>query len=530
MHHEQAAAFAADAFGRTTGIPGIALATSGPGATNLLTGIGSCYFDSSPGIFITGQVNTKEQKGGRKIRQLGFQETDIFEIAKPITKAIYKVENAKDIPNILELAFAIASSGRPGPVLIDIPMNIQRENILNNIPDTQSDNVMIDLKSQKNIELLIGGIKKAKRPLILAGRGIRAASAVTEFRAFVNTVKIPVVLTLLGLDLLPYEHLKRVGFIGSYGNRWANILLGECDFLIVLGSRLDIRQTGANVESFRKGKKIFHIDCEEEEINNRIMGCVAIRAHIKIVLKTLLKKIQGTPFKIDNIWIERISHLKLKYPDTKELMNIDGINPNKFIHELSQKAKNVKGFVADVGNNQMWTAQSIELTQQQIFITSGGMGAMGFALPASIGLVHALNNMPVVVVAGDGGFQVNIQELQTVIQHNLPIKIVILNNNCLGMIRQFQDSYFENRHQSTHWGYSAPNFEMVAKAYGIDAMSIKDYKEVVKALDWLFTDLSKPQLLQVYIDLQTNAYPKLAFGKPITEMEPFSKPLDMEGT
>ena len=267
MHHEQSAAFAADVFGRVTGLPGVALATSGPGATNLLTGIASCYFDSSPAIFITGQVNTHEQKGSKDIRQLGFQETDIVKMALPITKKTFSVTNCEDVPRIFEEAFQLAISGRPGPVLIDLPMNIQRGevNIYSFDKIKKSAKNTVDNIAKKDLDRIIEKLIQAKRPLILAGRGIRSGFVVDEFLQFVEKINIPVVSSLLAVDVLPYNHPLRVGFIGSYGNRWANIALGTCDCLLVLGSRLDIRQTGADVDSFSKDKTIIHIDIEKQK-------------------------------------------------------------------------------------------------------------------------------------------------------------------------------------------------------------------------------------------------------------------------
>jgi acetolactate synthase-1/2/3 large subunit len=244
MHHEQAAAFAAEGYARVMGLPGVALATSGPGATNLLTGIGSCFFDSTPAIFITGQVNRHEQKGARDIRQLGFQETDIVAMAKPITKACFQINNPESLPQIFEDAFRIAVEGRPGPVLIDIPMDIQRAQI--DFEMIRIDQQAFSSVSEYILEDLISAIKASKKPLILAGRGIKASNCQIQFDTLVNKLGVPVITTLLGLDTIPFDHPLRVGFIGSYGNRWANIAFGECDLLIVLGSRLDIRQTGAD--------------------------------------------------------------------------------------------------------------------------------------------------------------------------------------------------------------------------------------------------------------------------------------------
>ena len=532
MHHEQAAAFAADAYGRSTGLPGVALATSGPGATNLLTGIGSCYFDSSPAIFITGQVNRHEQKGDRPIRQLGFQETDIVSMAKPITKAVYLVNNPADIPSIFEQAFKIATEGRPGPVLIDIPMDVQRAQI--EALEEKDDEILVDFApgDKAFYAKLIADIRQSKRPLLLVGRGIRSAFATKELRVFSEKFHIPIVTTLLAVDAIPFNYPLRFGFIGSYGNRWANIAFGESDFILVLGSRLDIRQTGADTKFF-ENRIIYHVDCEESEINNRVKGCIPVVADVKIFLRELLTQSKGETLTIKQDWLDYVSGLKNKWPDGKELTVAENtINPNEFMHQLSITSDAAGVFLADVGSHQMWAAQSLEIKENQLFFTSGGMGAMGFALPASIGASLALNKQPVVVIIGDGCMQLNIQELQTIVRNKLPVKIVVMNNQNLGMIRQFQDSYFESRYQSTYWGYTAPDFEKIALAYGINSKTISTPIEVEGAAEWIWNEANanKPVLLQVMIDPHTNTFPKIAFGKPITEMEPFAKPIGMEGT
>ncbi len=528
MHHEQSAAFAAEGFARITGIPGVALATSGPGATNLLTGIGSCYFDSVPCIFITGQVNRHELKLKRNIRQLGFQETDIVSMAKPITKASFQINDPNELPKILELAFEISMNGRPGPVLIDIPMDVQRSII--KIDSKFINSNFISFIEKEKFSCLIQDIINAKKPLILAGRGIRAGNALSQFHKFAKLTQVPVVTTLLGLDVISFDDARRVGFIGSYGNRWANIALGNCDLLIVLGARLDIRQTGADTSFFEK-RKIYHVDCEKDEINNRIKGCIPIISDLKYFFEEFNKIVDRKEFETKSDWINYIEHEKLKWPDINEV-NAIGINPNIFMHFLSKNSKNVAAYIADVGSHQMWAAQSLEIRLNQHFLTSGGMGAMGFSLPASIGACLAVNKSPVIVIIGDGCMQINIQELQTITRNKLPIKIIVINNQSLGMIRQFQDSYFESRYQSTFWGYSAPDFEKIAIAYNISAKTINNQDEVLDAINWLWEPMNEqePQLLQVMINHQTNTYPKLAFGRPITEMEPFVKPLDMEGT
>jgi len=529
MHHEQGAAFAAEGMARMTGIPGVAIATSGPGATNLLTGIGSCHFDCSPAVFITGQVNRNEQTGTRPIRQLGFQETDIVSMASPITKAAWRVRSPEEITSLMANAFTIATSGRPGPVLIDIPMDVQRAKISIDVPSRLSYSSNDD-PDQKAIEELLVQLSIAQRPLILGGGGIRSARVTDLFRSFVEKVKVPVVNSLMAVDVLPYTHPLRVGMIGSYGNRWANIAIGRSDFLLVLGSRLDIRQTGSDTKAFKGSRSIYHVDCEAGEINNRVAGCRPILADLRSFLAEAVQMSADLTFRDRPNWLAEIAELKRAWPDTGESQGLSGINPNEFMHQLAVTSRSAAAFVVDVGNHQMWAGQSLELGPGQRFLTSGGMGAMGFALPAAIGAALACPGQPVVIIAGDGGFQLNIQELQTVVHNYLPIKMVILNNQCYGMVRQFQQNYFAGRYQSTYWGYSAPDFARVAYAYGIDSHTVDDASDVQQALDRMWHDHKAPFLLQVMIDTFTNAYPKIAFGRPITEMEPFAKPVDMEGT
>lgn len=519
MHHEQSAAMAADAFGRITNKPGIALATSGPGATNLLTGIGNCYFDSVPAIFITGQVNLHEQKGDKPTRQIGFQETDIVSMAKPITKKAYAVKTAKEIPFILEEAYLITTSGRPGPVLIDIPMNIQNEEVeISSVPTSEStyrkDSNIIGVFFEKYLDAL----KNSKRPMILVGRGMRASGMIKQFVEFLQKYQIPVVTSLLGIDALPYQHSRRIGFIGTYGNRWANYALGSCDLLLVLGSRLDLRQTGSDIASFQEGKVIYHVDVERAELNNRITDCITLETNLSDFFAQIENR--NDFYTAPSEWLTEIEEKKQVRLDTDELDGITGINPNVFIHKLSKASVQTKVFTADVGNNQMWCSQSLELTGNQQFLTSGGMGAMGYSLPAAIGASITLGNAPVVAIAGDGGFQVNIQELQTIIRNKLPIKIVIINNHCLGMIRQFQDSYFDSCYQSTVWGYNAPDFPKLALAYGIESFSISRSEEIECGLTKLWKNPLQPFLLEVSIDIHTNVHPKTMYGSPITEMEP----------
>jgi len=526
MHHEQSAAFAAEAEARITGVPGVAIATSGPGATNLLTGVGSCYFDSVPAVFITGQVNRHERKGSRAVRQLGFQETDIVPMASPITKAAWQIESPEEVPRILQKAFALARCDRPGPVLVDLPMDIQRHEIAP-APELQTQSPEREEHVSVDPARLFAELASAQRPLILAGGGIRASMTTDLFRAFVDHCRLPVVHSLMAVDVLPYRHPLRVGMIGTYGNRWANMALGRCDFLLVLGSRLDIRQTGADTKALEQGRTIYHVDCELGEINNRVQGCRAIAAHLRDFFTAAAEYSTAPDLSAPGEWLAEIAEARRSWPDTAELQDLDGVNPNAFMHELGVASQPAAAFIVDVGQHQMWAAQSLELGANQRFLTSGGMGAMGFALPAAIGTSLSRGREPVVMVAGDGGFQVNIHELETIVRNDLPIKMVIVNNRCYGMVRQFQQSYFDERYQSSCWGYSAPDFARVADAYGISSSRVQDSADVDEALKWLWKDGSTANLLELMIETGANVYPKIAFGYPITQMEPLAQPVQM---
>jgi acetolactate synthase-1/2/3 large subunit len=355
--------------------------------------------------------------------------------------------------------------------------------------------------------------------LVLCGRGVRSAGAVTQFRKFIKKFRLPVVYSLLGVDNIPYKDINRIGFIGTYGNRWANYALGNCDLLLVLGSRLDLRQTGSDIESFQQGKMIFHVDIDPAELNNRLKECTILNVDLKDFLSNILSL--NEVWEDKNGWITEIQSRKNELPDTEELKSIKGINPNEFIHSLARSSYLAGAITTDVGNNQMWAAQSFEVHENQRFLSNGGMGAMGYSLPAAVGASIALGNAPVLSISGDGGFQINLQELQTIRRNNLPVKIVILNNHSLGMIRQFQDSYFESCYQSTVWGYDAPDFEKVAMAYNIESSSIENIEDIDMALKNLWRDPGKPYLLNVSIDIHTNVYPKMLYGNPLTKMEPF---------
>jgi acetolactate synthase I/II/III large subunit len=519
VHHEQAGGFAAEAMGRMTGIPGVALATSGPGATNLVTAIGSCYFDSVPTVFITGQVNTNELSSGRALRQQGFQETDIVSIVKSITKAAWQVEDAAKLPEMLQAAFRIATEGRAGPVLLDIPMDIQRAEISWSGPLASASETRPNADLATFADRVAEVLSSAQRPLILAGGGIRSGGVYESFRSAVELTDIPIVLSLLGIDLLPFNHPQRVGMIGTYGNRWANQVMMECDVMVVLGSRLDVRQTGADAALFKGNRPIYHVDCDPEELNNRVTGCETCLGDLHDFLPLLESSLKLRKKTDQTAWMDRISSLRKLWPDEAELAGCKGINPNSFMHTLSQSSKKAGCLLADVGKNQMWAAQSVEITEGQRLLLSGGMGSMGFALPAAIGSVFA-SKLPAVCIMGDGGIQCNIQELETISMHKLPVKMIVFNNKSLGMVGQFQEDYFQSRMQSTVWGYSAPDFEAVSKAYGIDSITISEPDQIDSAMEWLWQDPTAPVLLNVMIDLDTKVFPKAAYGRPINDMDP----------
>jgi acetolactate synthase-1/2/3 large subunit len=517
MHHEQGAAFAAEAGARMTGIPGVALATSGPGATNLLTGIGSCFFDSVPAVFITGQVNTFEQRGDSGVRQSGFQETDIVAVAEPITKAAWRVAHSDELPDLLAQAFRLALSGRKGPVLLDIAMDAQRGDVTAPSPTRVPADAPLEA-SPEVIRAVLAAVGASERPLIIAGGGVRGSGADAELRALAHSWGVPVATSLLGIDVIPADDELRVGMIGTYGNRWANEAAGRADLLLVIGSRLDNRQTGANVEQFSEGKTIIRVDIDPCEITWRVIPQIAVAADASAFLRQVLG--ETPPARDWADWRDEVARFGDASSDVAELSDVPGINVAEFMHVLSASASGASAFVADVGQNQMWAAQSLRLVPGQRFLTSAGMGAMGFSLPAAIGAAVSTPGRPVISVAGDGGTQVNIQEFETAARLGLPLKLVVLDNGCLGMVRQFQDEYFDSCYQSTVWGYGAPDFVAVAEAYGLPARAIDDPADMAVGVAWLMADPTTPALLHVKLAQGTRVRPKVAFGNPVYVMEP----------
>ncbi len=522
MHHEMAAAIAAEGYSRVSGNIGVAMATSGPGATNLITGIGSCFFDSIPCLFITGQVNTYEFKFDKPIRQVGFQETDIVNIVKPIVKDAMLIANPDKIKYYLEKSVHIARSGRPGPVLLDIPMNVQRADI--NLESLESFhkssiNESDDGFDDEIVEQVVQLIESSSRPVVLVGGGVRLSKAQDELLNFIHKTGIPVVTSLMGLDAFPHDDQSFVGMLGSYGNRCANLTIANSDLVLAIGTRLDTRQTGTKPETFARDAKIVHVDTDPYELNNKIKADFPINSDVKKFLAILNNHVSecDNRHKIQP-WKQAIKRYKDRYPSYKILSN-DIIEPNSFIHKLSEFLPEDAIICVDVGQNQMWAAQTLEIKKSQRFLTQGGMGSMGSALPMAIGASFAKPGRIIVVITGDGGFQLNIQELQTVYHHKLPIKIILLNNYCYGMVRQFQEQYFNSRFQSTVVGYSCPNFQDVISAYKIPAIKITYSAEIINAFQELFST-AESMFLEVAISPNACALPKLSVNRPIEDQDP----------
>lgn len=521
-YHEQSAAFAAESYSRISGNIGVATATSGPGATNLITGIGSAFFDSIPCLYITGQVNTYEYKKSDKLRQAGFQETDIVNIVKSITKYSVMVKEPEKIRYCLEKASYIAKSGRPGPVLIDVPMNIQRAEInvdeLISFYDTDEYRDLVNEKFDiDKIDDVIDLIKACKRPVILAGGGVRLADACDQLKEIADITGIPVVSTLMGIDCMNNENY--IGFIGAYGNRYSNFTVANSDLLIVLGSRLTSRQTSTMYDSFAREAKIVHVDIDKNELNRTLKEQLSIYCDLKIFVNTLRQLITSRKLTLDYAdWRKKIESYKDKYPSYPTQKEFNELDPNEFMHKLGQMLQEDTVICLDIGQNQIWASQSIKLKKNQRLINAGGMGPMGYSLPAAIGAYFAQPNYKIVSISGDGGIQMNIQELQTIVREKIPVKIIIINNKALGMIRHFQEMYFDSRYHGTIEGYSTPDFIKISQAYGIDALKITNENELDK-LQEILKD-NKSYVIEVELNSKTYVIPKLAMGRPIEDQEP----------
>jgi len=531
--HEQASSFAASASAKYNNSLQVVVATSGPGATNLITGIADAYFDSAPVLFITGQVNTYDFKFNKKIRQQGFQETDIVSIVKPITKYCSLIKDSNQVVNELKKAISIALSGRKGPVLLDIPFNIQQSNI--ELSDDAFDlkiKTNEDKISEKDLKDIRDMISASKMPLILAGGGCSSSNAKNLLTNFAEIIDAPVVVSLMGKDSFSHNHRLFAGFIGAYGNRYGNILLSRSDLLIVLGSRLDSRQVGNNVESFND-KKIIWIDIENEEIlYSKLYPKKVIKCDLKIFLKRMISFL-----KINNInytrtkYVTLLSTLKTQFHSLSELKRAGKINWHyQIMDKISSYMSDDDVMCVDVGQSQMIAAQTINIINNQRFINSGGMAPMGYALPAAIGISKTFNKRTI-VVAGDGGLQMNIQELNVVAKNNLPIIIIVFNNKSLGMIKQFQELYFDKNYVATDEssGYYSCDFESIAKSYSINSFKIsRNSKNIDKIIKEIFNNYQTPTLLEIDLDYDTYVYPKLSFDKQIENLNPALTPLELE--
>lgn len=521
MHHEQSAAFAAEGVARHTKGKTIAVAmgTSGPGATNLITGIGSCWFDSVPCLFITGQVNTRELKGDRSIRQQGFQELDIVEVVRSLTKYAVRVDNSDDLLPELHKALSISLSGRQGPVLLDIPNDVQRAEIPDalvekwlNMPLEIRTGSEICLNDLKNLENLC---RDARRPLICIGGGARWADAMDEWLLTADVLGIPYVSTLMGHERVIARN-NYFNMIGSYGNREANWAVQNCDLLIVVGARLDVRQTGSDVEDFARQAHIVQIDIDPSQLSNRVHADLNMCVTAESFFRAFPLKEVAFP-NLDKNWVTELSIRRDRaqhneYADWK-------ISPSEIFKKLNRiLAKHSIDYVCDVGNHQMWAAQSLRLSSNQAVHYSGGMGAMGFALPVALGIAIQSKNK-VVVITGDGSLQINIQELDTLNRLGLDLTIIVMNNFVLGMVKNFQDMYFDGRDQSTRKGYSSPSFTDIAMAYGIEAHRAANAADMDRVLN-LIADNKGPLLIEIMMDGATECRPRLAFGSKLDEQLP----------
>ena len=511
VRHEQAAGHAAEGYARTSGKVGVCVATSGPGATNLVTALADAMMDSVPIVAITGQVPTA------LIGRDAFQETDVTGITQPITKHNYLVTKTDDLVRVFQEAFHIARTGRPGPVLIDVAKDVQIGRIVPNW------NTTVNLPgykpslqgNRKQIREAIKLIGAAQKPLIMAGRGVMISGAFAELRELAERTGIPVITTLHGIGTFPEDHPLALGMSGMHGWVHNNRAIQECDLLFNIGGRFDDRITG-KTSTFAPHAKIIHADLDPSEIGKNIRVDVPIVGDAKRVLQTMLEEL---PPRDCSAWLQHIRDMQEKHagkqqytrPDTEMFMPHD-------VYSAMTRKFNERGnyrVCTDVGQHQMWAAQLIDWLEPHTHITSGGLGTMGFALPAAMGAQIAQPDATVWVIAGDGGFQMNIQELATIVQEGLPIKIAIINNGYLGMVRQWQELFHERRYSATPM--LSPDFVMVAAAYGIPGICIRQQSEVEDAIETAY-NTPGPIVLEFQVEREVNVYPMVAPGASISDM------------
>ncbi|HEY0601759.1 MAG TPA: biosynthetic-type acetolactate synthase large subunit [Herpetosiphonaceae bacterium] len=511
VRHEQAAGHAAEGYARASGKVGVCVATSGPGATNLVTALADAMMDSVPIVAITGQV------AAQFIGKDAFQETDVTGITQPITKHNYLVTDIEDLPYVFKEAFHIARTGRPGPVLIDVAKNAQQARTTPTWPEK------VNLPgyrpnyegNRRQIREALKLINAAKKPLILAGRGVQVSGAFAELREFAERTGIPVITTLLGIGCFPEDHPLALGMPGMHGWVHNNRAIQECDVLFNVGSRFDDRVTG-KTSSFAPNAKIIHIDIDPSEIGKNIRVDVPIVGDAQLVLRAMLEEAQPRECgewlrHIHAIREEHLHRQQYQRPDTDMFMPHD-------VFTAFTQIVNERGayrVCTDVGQHQMWAAQLIDWLHPHTHITSGGLGTMGFALPAAMGAQIARPDEVVWAIAGDGGFQMNMQELATVVQEQLPIKIAIINNGYLGMVRQWQELFHERRYSATPmW---SPDFVKVAEAYGIPGLRVTHQSQVADAINAAY-QTPGPVLLEFQVEREVNVYPMVAPGASISEM------------
>ncbi len=507
--HEQGAVHAADGYARASGKVGVVIATSGPGATNCVTGIATAHLDSVPLVVFTGQV-TRQQIGND-----AFQEVDSTGITRPITKHNYLVQDIKDLARIIKEAFYIASTGRPGPVLIDVPVDISKGEHKFSYPES------VHIRSYKpvydghpnQIKKACQLIESAKRPVIYAGGGVVISNAWKELREFVKKTQIPVTTTLLGLGVYPETDRLALEMLGMHGTYYANHAVNESDLLIAVGARFDDRVTG-KISDFIPNAKVIHIDIDPASVSKTVAVDVPIVGDCKHVLAAMVEQVK-TP-KIDE-WLAEVDRLKREHPLTYERNGDDRIKPQFVVEEIYRQTKGDAIICTEVGQNQMWAAQFYKYTQPRTFISSGGLGTMGYGFPAAIGAQLARPDKRVIDIAGDGSIQMNIQELIVAVQHRLPVIIAILNNGFLGMVRQWQQLFFDRRYSHTCIDF-APDFVKLAEAYGAEGMRITTYEEVAPALQKALSITDRPIIMDFIVSREENVYPMVPAGQSFKEI------------
>ncbi|MCX7956036.1 MAG: biosynthetic-type acetolactate synthase large subunit [Patescibacteria group bacterium] len=508
VRHEQGAVHAAEGYARISRKPGVCFTTSGPGATNLVTGIADAMMDSVPLVCITGQVASS------LLGSDAFQETDVIGITTPITKWNYQIINAQEIPEIISKAFYIASKGRPGPVVIDITKNAQIEEL-----DYKPKKIFIEKlektnKLEKNkLKEIAEIINSSEKPLIVAGHGVLISNAENELNIFSKKAKIPIAVTLHGVSSTNKDNPYYVGMVGMHGNYAPNVLTNEADLLLGFGMRFDDRVTG-KLDRYAKNAKIIHVDIDASEHNKNVKTYFPVLSDLKYFLKNILPYIKS---KNRKNWIEKFKQLdeiEKKYEKKRYKKYENKITSDLVIKKLSELTKGKAIVVADVGQNQMFAARYYDFKLNNSFISSGGLGTMGFSLPASIGAKIASKN-DVYAVVGDGGFQMTIQELGTIMQEKLPIKILILNNQYLGMVRQWQELFFSKRYSFTY--LKNPNFIQIAQGYNIQSKKINKKQDLEKELK-KFIKSKKPYVLEVMVEAEHNVFPMIPAGNAVDEI------------